>query len=680
MYHAHVVAPHNCPRPCRRIASSHPPRRKGRRAVCIDTRNDLIQPRTTNNNRSRALCRSSTATESTATSTEALAVPAHSNGNSVSSEQQPPPLATLLRYAPVTPVVLGYAAFAGATTALVLAIPRLGQLTALVAAGDSQALLAFAWPTLALFVARAALTWASDAFLWHAAAAAAHRCRVDAFRWALHASESDLDALDKWDNGVDGGDSRVSDSNMSRMTTSEQQQLGGAAAVSARLGADGAARLGHGALSAEASLVSLLRALVPGVIQAAAVVVMMVRTSVPLSVFALVAVPAMAAAVAGAGAGVRYLAARAARDHVAVAARCAEVLASSELVKLYGAAAHETQVLGARSAQWLVSETRHRVASTAVPMAITFTYAASIVALLAGGCHLVGAGAITGAQFASFVAAAALLVEPVQAASDAYNSLQAQAYDVRRFVGTFVVAQGNGGDYVRRIESTANLPQNALLACTDVSYTYGNSDRVALKGISLAVPPGRVVALVGASGCGKSTLLRILAGALDASSGAVHAAPDTSVILCPQDAPVLSGSVVSNVAYPPREGSDEMVSARAAASACACATALETDLTLGWNTEVGERGGALSGGQRQRVSLSRAVHACQSARRAVLLLDEPVSALDAPSALAAMRSLKAWVSADAENRAVVFVTHDPSLVESARGICDACLDLSSTGV
>ena len=591
-----------------------------------------------------------------------------------------PPLVTLLQRTPVMPVLVGYAAFGGATAALLHAIPRLGQLTALVAGGDARELLVHALPTLGLFIARAFLTMVSDTFIWHAAAAAAHSCRTLAFRGALCATESSMAALDGWDAGArnKATDPEVAPNGVSRVSPVNSEGLGGAAAVAARLGMDGSVRLGQGALAAEASLVSLLRALIPGAIQAACVVVLMVRTSAPLSLFALVAIPGMAAAVAGAGAGVRHLATRAAQRHAAVSARCAEVLGASELVRLYGAADHEVGALRARSAAWLSAETRHRMAASAVPMAITVTYAASVVALLAGGCHFVGAGTITGAQFASFVAAAALLVEPVQAASDAYNTLLAHAYDVRRFVGPLVAfanendgaAAGAAAANTAERDHTGSLGDGALVTCNDVAYGYGATvGGAVLHGASFAVHPGEIVALVGESGRGKSTLLRVIAGTLTPQAGSVCIAPDTHVVLSPQDAPVLSGSVASNVAYPPPPHLDDAslaAQARAAAAACASDSALTHGLSAGVETQVGAGGSGLSGGQRQRVSLSRALHRASSlgGRAVVLLLDEPVSALDGPGAASVWRALGAWVAASPSARAVVAVTHG--------GVPEAC--------
>jgi NitT/TauT family transport system ATP-binding protein len=165
----------------------------------------------------------------------------------------------------------------------------------------------------------------------------------------------------------------------------------------------------------------------------------------------------------------------------------------------------------------------------------------------------------------------------------------------------------------------------AAIRAVDVSLTFrGDRTVQALDGLTLEVEPREVVALIGPNGCGKSTLLRVLSGLIAPDAGAVTidgrpvTGPDPRVGLVFQEPRLLSWrSAEANVAFPlelagrPR---DEQRSR---------ATALLDLVGAGELAEARPR--TLSGGQRQRVSIARAL----ALEPAVLLLDEPFSALDA---------------------------------------------------
>ena len=170
----------------------------------------------------------------------------------------------------------------------------------------------------------------------------------------------------------------------------------------------------------------------------------------------------------------------------------------------------------------------------------------------------------------------------------------------------------------------------------------------ALAGVSFAVDPGQVVAVLGPNGGGKSTLFRALLGELPERRGAVRLAGRPAYV--PQterarlDFPVSALDVALMGAY----GRTRWYRRLARADRAAARAALER---VGLADEAGERFGALSGGQRQRVLIARAL--VQEAP--VLLLDEPLSGVDAPSA-ARIEALFAELRG--EGRALLVATHD----------------------
>ncbi|PFG19152.1 ABC transporter ATP-binding protein [Serinibacter salmoneus] len=187
-----------------------------------------------------------------------------------------------------------------------------------------------------------------------------------------------------------------------------------------------------------------------------------------------------------------------------------------------------------------------------------------------------------------------------------------------------------------------------------ITHRYPGTERPALSEVSVAVPAGRMLAVVGPSGSGKSTLLRAAAGLVRPTSGAVHLAGRdvTDLPVERRDVTVMFQEptlfdhldVAGNVAFAPRLAGARRREARRLA---------RRYLDLVRLPGLQDRPvSALSGGQAQRVALARAL----AAERSVLLLDEPFSALDS-ELRRAMHDLVGEVRA-ALDPTLVLVTHD----------------------
>ena len=153
-----------------------------------------------------------------------------------------------------------------------------------------------------------------------------------------------------------------------------------------------------------------------------------------------------------------------------------------------------------------------------------------------------------------------------------------------------------------------------------------------LKGVSLTVPSGRTVALVGPSGSGKSTLVNLSLALLRSREGqgvdrraghrAGHVASLRDAIgLVTQDPVLFDDTIRANIAYGTKPEDEAQVIAAAKAAA---AHDFIMGLPQGYDTRVGEAGGLLSGGERQRIAIARAIYKDAP----ILLLDEPTSSLD----------------------------------------------------
>ena len=206
------------------------------------------------------------------------------------------------------------------------------------------------------------------------------------------------------------------------------------------------------------------------------------------------------------------------------------------------------------------------------------------------------------------------------------------------------------------------VPGEAGLVLDEVGATHDG--RTLLERISLAVPPGATLGVVGANGAGKSTLLRLLSGLAEPCGGAIRldglplAALDrTRIGYLPQGIHLLDGSIADNVmrfAPPGPEATARVV----AAARRADVHELIGRLRLGYDAELADTA-RLSGGQRQRVGLARALF---DAPR-LLLLDEPDASLDHEGDAALLRAIAAAAAAGA---VVVVVTHRAALLNTMR--------------
>jgi ATP-binding cassette, subfamily B, bacterial len=207
-------------------------------------------------------------------------------------------------------------------------------------------------------------------------------------------------------------------------------------------------------------------------------------------------------------------------------------------------------------------------------------------------------------------------------------------------------------------------PGPSRLVFDRVGFCYPGAQRAVLRSVSLDVAPGQTVVLVGATGSGKTTLLQLVPRLADVTSGAILLdgtdirrlpLPELrSRVSCAFEEPTLfSASVRENVGFGAPEADDDAIEAALAAAQAD----FVRDLPWGLDTRIGEQGMTLSGGQRQRVALARAI----LARPPVLILDDPLSALDVHTEAKVTRALRTVLA----GTTALVVAHRPSTVSLA---------------
>ena len=203
----------------------------------------------------------------------------------------------------------------------------------------------------------------------------------------------------------------------------------------------------------------------------------------------------------------------------------------------------------------------------------------------------------------------------------------------------------------------------------DVEFRYGDGPLVVPR-LTLHIPAGQTVALVGQTGAGKSTLAKLIARFYDVSSGSLTlddvdlrklSTTDLrrNIVMVTQEAFLFSGSVADNIALGRPEASRAEIEEAAKAVG---AHDFILELPEGYDTDVNKRGGRVSSGQRQLISFARAF----LARPAVLILDEATSSLDIPSERLVQHGLaRLLAGTDAASRTALIIAHRLSTVETA---------------
>ena len=407
-----------------------------------------------------------------------------------------------------------------------------------------------------------------------------------------------------------------------------------------------------------ASLVSLFQNLVVVVVT----LVVLSQISIRLTLFTLAFVPLLVMLLQRLVRRLRRHARARSKERGEVTATVAERIGAIRLIRSYGEEARESAAFAAQTDRYRKQVIRtQRFSSLTSPVTEVFSgFLVILIIWAATSPGLLGLGApLAPATIIVFLMAALRLTSPLKTISG-FPATMAIALGAAERI--FEVLDEPPTEVDRPGEGEARFEREIVF--DKVGFRYGDGDPV-LSDISLAIPKGKVVALVGPSGAGKTTLVDLVPRFHDPTGGRIllDDVPLTRLKrrslralmgVVSQDTVLLNNTVFANIAYGSPGATRKRVEAAAEA---ANAAGFIRQLPQGFDTVLGERGTRLSGGQRQRIAIARALLRDPP----ILILDEATSALDTE----AERLVQQAIDRLMRDRTVLVIAHRLATVRDA---------------
>jgi subfamily B ATP-binding cassette protein MsbA len=341
-----------------------------------------------------------------------------------------------------------------------------------------------------------------------------------------------------------------------------------------------------------------------------------------------------------------------------------EAFSGHRIVKAFSAEDREAAKFRAASEQLYRTNMKVTSALSALPPLMEILGGLAFATALWYGSQEIASRRLTTGEFIGFITALFMMYAPAKKLSRVNANIQqarAAADRIFELLDTHSEVE----------ERPGAVPATRLrdaIVFSDVHFTYDGADQATLRGVTLTLPAGRTVAIVGRSGAGKTTLANLIPRFYDVTGGAILmdgrdirdltlGSLRAQIGIVTQETVLFDDTIAANIAFGRPDATQAQIEA---AAKTAHAHEFIVALSHGYDTLMGERGHRLSGGQRQRIAIARALLRDSP----ILILDEATSALDAESEMLVQDALSTLMM----NRTALVIAHRLSTVRRADAI------------
>lgn len=429
------------------------------------------------------------------------------------------------------------------------------------------------------------------------------------------------------------------------------------------------ARISGDVTEIEVSVMASLDMLFKNPVMIIACLVMMIVVSWELTLFVLVLLPIAGYIMGKVGSRLKRKSLEAQQQWGQILSTTEETLGGLRIIKAFNAEKKmESRFHGETQWFYKISNAIQRRHSLAHPMSeFLGTAAISILLWFGGTLILSGDSTIDAAGFIYYMVIFYSIINPAKDLSKAGYSIQKGMASMER-IDKILCAENPICDPEKPLDLSVIEPQKAPISFKNVVFSY-DGEHCVIDDVSLEVPAGKTIAIVGQSGSGKSTLVDLLPRFWDIDSGVIEIGgvniKDFKVKELRsmmgnvnQEAILFNDTFYNNITFGVENATQQEVEA-AARIANAHEFIMETP--EGYQTNIGDRGCKLSGGQRQRLSIARAI----LKNPPILILDEATSALDTESERLVQEALERLM----KNRTTLVIAHRLSTIVNADMIC-----------
>ena len=383
--------------------------------------------------------------------------------------------------------------------------------------------------------------------------------------------------------------------------------------------------------------------------------------SAEMTLFSLLVLPVMGTMIALVGKSLKKDSHEAQNEMGTIFSIVDETLKSSKVIKIFNAEKIMDNRFMRSMNKWISSSiSLGRKKELASPMSEFLGSITFLIIAWYGGKQIIVEQSISPADFLVFLGLFFQILPPAKSLSTSISNVQKGEASLKRVLE--ILDADVKIEEVAEPVSISTLQNN--IEFKNIGFYYDKSNLI-LKNFNLTIPKGRTVALVGQSGSGKTTIANLLARFYDVSEGEILIdGTDIKHLklqeyrqllgMVTQESVLFNDSVYNNILMGKPDATREEV---IAAARIANADDFITNLSEGYDTNIGDDGNKLSGGQKQRVSIARAV----LKNPPIMILDEATSALDTESERFVQDALEKMM----ENRTSLVIAHRLSTIQKA---------------